>query len=390
LADEFPYEYRVGRTMRILMLAIGYLFAAGGFACFVAPFFGRNSGESPMGMLIAGAVFSLLGAYAIASVRRTRVILHADSIEVRKMFSTKRLTRAEIAGRRGNPTRILLRAGKFLPLILPDEIKTDEKFEAWMADIADINLQEAQASLDAFLKEDDLAGSTEERLQGLNSARQVSKYLVWISLAAFLWALIYPHPYQVVILVLVALPCVALILAAVDGSAYRLDRKQHDVTADLTAPLMLPGFALVLRALLDVHVLDLTRVASLTAAAALGFIVAMVVFVSYMRRRTGALLLYLVLMLPYCAGVVVLANQQLDTSRPQRYAAQVLGSHISTGKHTSYYLELGPWGPRTAAESVDVGKDFYALGAQRETVCVWLFRGALGARWFTVADCPAD
>jgi len=37
---------------------------------------------------------------------------------------------------------------------------------------------------------------------------------------------------------------------------------------------------------------------------------------------------------------------------------------------------------------VDVGRDYYERAAHRETVCVYLFRGALDVRWYEVWDCP--
>ena len=77
-------------------------------------------------------------------------------------------------------------------------------------------------------------------------------------------------------------------------------------------------------------------------------------------------------------------------SEPVPYAAKVLGSRISTGKTTSYYLELGPWGPRKESEEVDVGREYYERGSHRKTVCVYLFRGAFGIRWFQVWDCPRN
>jgi hypothetical protein len=90
LAYEVPLEYRLGRATRILMSTIGYLFTGGGIALITASLVVRNSGDFPTGMLFAGAVFLLLGAYALASVARVRVILHPDAIDVRRTFTTKR------------------------------------------------------------------------------------------------------------------------------------------------------------------------------------------------------------------------------------------------------------------------------------------------------------
>jgi len=388
LAYEVPLEYRLGRATRILMSAIGYLFTGGGIALNTASFVVRSSRDSPTGMLLAGAVFLLLGVYALVSVARVRVILHADAIEVHRTFTTKRLARTEITGRRGNPVRVLLHHGKFLPLMLPDEIRTDANFDAWMAGIADLDQQEAQASLDAFLKDDTVAGSSEERLHHLNSARRVASFLAWISLAAFAWGIFYPHPYEWALSLLAVLPWVAVILAAADGAVYRLDRKQNEVTADLSGPLLMPGFALACRAVFDVEVFDWAKVIWQTAGFTMGFVLLTVIFVGELRTRASALVLHFLFTLIYAFGVVMLGNQQLDTSDPKRYRVQVVEARISTGNHTSYFLKLAPWGPRSHAEEVSVGRPLYERTAKGDTVCVYLYRGALRARWFVVSDCP--
>jgi hypothetical protein len=98
--------------------------------------------------------------------------------------------------------------------------------------------------------------------------------------------------------------------------------------------------------------------------------------------------LFGVLMVAYAYGVVALANFRLDTSEPEVYPVPVLGAHVSSGRTTSYYLKVGPSGPRKEPEDVDVGGDYYPRASHLETVCVYVFRGALGARWFEVWDCP--
>jgi len=52
------------------------------------------------------------------------------------------------------------------------------------------------------------------------------------------------------------------------------------------------------------------------------------------------------------------------------------------------YLKLGPWGPRKEAEEVEVDSNTYGLAAVGGQVCVYVFPGALGMRWYQAWSCP--
>ena len=106
-------------------------------------------------------------------------------------------------------------------------------------------------------------------------------------------------------------------------------------------------------------------------------------------RPKGAPVVMLVACI-YAYGATVLADAELDSGAVQRYAVQVLDMHVSRGRHTSYYLRLSAWGPRTLPEDVDVGQWLYENVEVGNTVCVYLKPGALGIPWFAVATCPRD
>ena len=273
-------------------------------------------------------------------------------------------------------------------MVMPQFLETDAVFEAWMAGIPDMDAQEAGASLDAFLQDPALAGTDEEKLAELERARRLAQRLTWAALAVSGWVWFCPHPYDLAIVCAAVIPGIAVVLAARRGPLYRLNPYRNDVGANLVVPLTASGWVLAIRALFDTHVFDWQDMLMVTAALTAIWMLILWVAVSELRASPGNTALLALLMIPYCYGLATLANKELDRGEPERFQAQVLGSRISSGKSTEYYLELGPWGPQAEADEVDVGRGYYARGSRQKTVCVYLYRGALRIRWFEVWDCP--
>jgi hypothetical protein len=332
------------------------------------------------------------GAAMILSGTKTRVVLHADAIEVFGLYRESRLARAEILGLRvaGGYIRLVPRQTSAAALVLPPSLAMDEAFHAWFSGIDDLNAQDRQASLDGFLRDDLVPGSNEEKIQHLNVARRVASIVTYAAFAASAWAMFYPHPYNLAILANVLLPWVAVFIAATDGVAYRLNPMPNDIGAHLLTPLLLPGFVLGLRAIFDVELLDWGRAAGYTAAATVVCGLLMMAFVSELRTSGKGVSSLALCLVAYAFGAVTLANTRLDYSEAERYPVEILDMRITTGGGTIFYLKVTPWGPRKEPEEVAVARAFYDSVAKGATVCVYVFPGALKVRWYEVWNCPRD
>jgi hypothetical protein len=64
----------------------------------------------------------------------------------------------------------------------------------------------------------------------------------------------------------------------------------------------------------------------------------------------------------------------------------VLGKHTASGRHTSYYLDLGAWGPEMRMGEESVQSPFYQ-SVTGDRVCVFVREGALLAPWYAVKRC---
>ncbi|NML38578.1 hypothetical protein HHL17_15325 [Chitinophaga sp. G-6-1-13] len=93
---------------------------------------------------------------------------------------------------------------------------------------------------------------------------------------------------------------------------------------------------------------------------------------------------YAFLLLIASYGMVVFINVFLDTRSAGLYQTTVVNKRISTGKSTSYYLEVWPWGPVRSSESISVVKSDYEETEINDLVNMELHRGALGLPWYRV------
>jgi hypothetical protein len=274
------------------------------------------------------------------------------------------------------------------PLNIHAQLETDAHLQEWLAALPDCDRNEQQKSLDAYLQEDD-GLSPEEKYGRLARAHRVSKILGGFAFALALWAVIYPHPYDLVVFALAFVPLGTRAIAAWGGAAYSLNPKHNDVRAQMVIPLVAPGGALMLRAVLDLKLFDWTDVLWATVAATAAFMLLAWFLVDSLRQERTSLLTLALLMLAYGYGGVAQANRLLDRSEPEVFEAQVLNKRVSNGKTTSYYLKLSPWGPRAESAEEDVDRDFHDRARLGDTVCVYLWAGGLKLRRYEVWECPS-
>jgi DNA-binding HxlR family transcriptional regulator len=70
----------------------------------------------------------------------------------------------------------------------------------------------------------------------------------------------------------------------------------------------------------------------------------------------------------------------------ERFSVGILSKEKSSGKTTSYWLQLEPWGPRAEPSRAYVPYRFWDATAEGATVPVRLRTGALGIRWYSVGE----
>ncbi|HXJ12447.1 MAG TPA: hypothetical protein VNH19_09260, partial [Candidatus Limnocylindrales bacterium] len=89
----------------------------------------------------------------------------------------------------------------------------------------------------------------------------------------------------------------------------------------------------------------------------------------------------------YGGGVTAMTDTLLDRSLPRVFQTEVLNKRISSGRSTTWYLRLAPWGPQAQPAEVSVHSSLYNSVQPGQIVCVSLYPGTLKILWFRVAHC---
>jgi hypothetical protein len=91
-------------------------------------------------------------------------------------------------------------------------------------------------------------------------------------------------------------------------------------------------------------------------------------------------------MFGYGYGAVVTLNCMYDKSEPKTFNATILDKRISSGKSTTYYLELTPWGQQKEIDEVSVSKDLYNNLNKNDKVNIYYMQGKFDIPWFEVTE----
>ena len=398
MSTEFPRIYRLGAAWRTTLIAIGALFIAVSVAGVLFIILQSHGGSSLALVIVCGVgvAFVSMGLYLVACAIRTKVVLQAAGIEVHGLLSVWQLDRADISGRRlieaGNGPKVLVLQPKTpgrKKLKLPPYLKNDAVFDEWLGGIPDLDAAEARDSEAAILANPELGMTPHERRARLALGRRVASGFRWITIAAVVWGVFYPRPYRAALVSLAVLPWIAIALVVQSRGLYRLDVKRNEANPDLSTTLLLPGFILMLRAILDVSVLDWQKAVLLALVGGVAILFLTASLVQEVREQLSRKVAFGALMCVYAYGVLVLANVELDTSKESVYDVRVAGMHVIRGKSTSYELKVEAWGPRTEPEDVSVSRSLYEAIRVGDTVCVYLMPGAFRISWFAVGTCPS-
>lgn len=400
----YPRIYQLQLGWRIFLWIMGIVLLLGGLgvAMLATLFDAGPYTAARIAVVIPGAGFGVFGSYCILCLLRSRLVLHADRIELRGVVLRKELRRDEIAARRvdrggeGPATLVLIpKDSKKRNLRIGLMFHADQIFKNWIEPIRDLDAEEAaqaagarQQSEAALLADPRLGATPQARAAKLARARTLAKVLTGATVIIAGWGLLDPRPYPLVIALLAAIPLIAIVLAATLPKLCRLFGSATDARPSLAVAATAPGVVLGVRAVFDISLLDWPL--ALAAAVAGVTVVALVLTMidPWLRAHLRQVPLIAIVALPYTFGVIVLGNVLLDQEPAQMFQAPVLSKRVQTGRPTTWHLNLGPWGTRPAAEEVSVSKALYDEVEVGQSACVFTKSGPVGIPWFVTRHCP--
>jgi hypothetical protein len=398
-ASQYPRTYQTSLLNRFLYTSLGTILAVAGLLGLWYFGTGRDKTLSPGGASFLAFfcfLFVLLGAYLAAYMLKAKVILSYDAIEIRELFTTKQVLRSQVAGWRIVATQYIStleltpRDPQAKKIKFALTMKLDGPFHLWFATLPNLDRQEIDESKEKLYASRNLAETEEQHYERLAVAATIAKYLGWFTGAVSVWGWFYPRPYPLVILLLSALPLIAVFLGLRAKGVYQFEGRQNDAHPSLALPVILPGAVLTFRAVSDYSFLQWKPFLSpiLLISFALTFLLSTAD--PAIQQRRWPILAMFVLALMYACGITAHADVLLDRSTPRVFHTEVLSKHVSEGRSTTWELHLGPWGPQAQPSDVTVRSSFYSSVQPGQTVCVNLFPGALKIAWFEVARCTNE
>jgi hypothetical protein len=394
---EYPRTYAVTPAWKAgIFILTGILLLGSLAAAWEIGVIANETRHTPQGLVLvflAVIIATAVGFYMVDTLVSS-IVLNSDRLEIQELWRRRRILRADIESQQvlhppNSPQVLVLR------LKAPDKRKikltamwnTDETWKSWFASIPDLDAEAAKAFVAAIDANADLGSTPAERQQRLASARSVARYAIWANMGLFAWAYVYPRPYQWVILVLAVIPWAAIVIIARSPGLYTFNAPRGSGRPDLTILLISPGLLLMVRAILDIQILDWQRLFECALVLAAVLMVTILWAIPAARERLGTLALILIMTLPYGYGASALGNSLLDHSSALSYPTTVYRMFVTSGKNKTPTLRLGPWGPRATSQDAAVSWDLYRSTRVGETVCAQLHTGALGIPWFRIAKC---
>jgi hypothetical protein len=349
---------------------------------------GLTIGLSVM-MLVIAAVFTI----CLWETHKARHIITEDSVLYRGAFRQKQILLADIKGYRVDQHYLRL----FPKTQGADKIRigyTSEDYDGlkqWFADrYPDLDVQEQQQEEEIILQDDALGLTTAQREEKLAQARKTAKVLNVASGVAAGWLFLQPQPYQWATAACLLLPLVGVAALWLHAGVLRPDERKNSAYPSLTSTLLFPSLVLLLRVMLDFEILNYELIWPTVVGVAVLFGMAILVgsreFVLRGASRWSAGLAVVAYAALYGFSATAAYNCAFDEERPAIYQTKVLSKHYSSGKTTTYYLKVAPWGPRTEAEDVTVTEDYYNRVQPGATTQIYLMPGKLQVPWFTVAE----
>jgi len=317
--------------------------------------------------------------------------IFADRIVYRGGFRSREIRRGDIRGFRVNNgfVRIYSRDPGAKPILLRDSELENEQIAQWFEGLVDLDAVERAEAERALEADESFGRDVAERRARLKRLNRVAVVLNGAAWAIGAWAWLKPQPYIWAVTAAASLPLVALLACFVSGRrfAVAIDTDRSDARPSLGTMPMVAGAALAIRALLDFNILDWQR--TLLAATGIAFCLttALVLADRKLLSKRWQVVAAALIAFAYGCGVFIEADVEMDTAPVQLYPTVVRDRHVSSGKVARYEVSVDPWGPVREASTVYVTRNFYEALNTGDRVCIYMWPGRFGVRWYEAGRC---
>lgn len=336
----------------------------------------------------------MIGIFVIAilDTAKGKFVIDKNRIYSVTTLSYSELLFNEIKGYRRNSKFILIEAknpNKKNIKISTYFGKTNEIIE-WLLNhnYHDLDVVQENDEKNAILNNEEFGWNKAEREKKLNTACQFARITNVIGVLSASWVFFYPNPYQYSIIPAIVFPIICLFILRHFKGLIKIGKREKS-----THPTIFIGFfgsiiALTLRALRDFSILEYSNVwipIILIASIYITVLLFCIQDVKYKKlsdffNAFGVL----IIVMAYSYSSFITVNCLYDKSEPEIFNAVILDKVTSSGKNTTYYLDLSPWGPRKQAERITVSREQYDNFDINDEASIYLMKGKFDVQWFKI------
>ncbi|WP_437921615.1 hypothetical protein [Sphingobacterium sp. LRF_L2] len=322
-----------------------------------------------------------------------KFVIDSDKIYAISTFSNRQLMFNEIKGYRITDKYIFIESNneQKKKIKVSTYVGKVNEIEEWLSEhYSDLDIIQANKEKEEILNNEELGWTTEQREEKLIKAQKTAKILNWTGGVIGAWTLFLANPYEYAIIASVTFPVICVIVLKYFNGLIRIDERKDTAYPTIFWAIFATSMGLSLRGLLDYNIFDYSNVWTPSILITLTYIALLTIrnkeFKFNKAKDYLTILGFSVFMFGYGYGAVVTLNCIYDKSEPEIFNATVLNKRISSGKSTTYYLELTPWGLQKEIDEVSVTKDLYNKLDQNDKVNIYFMKGRFDIPWFEVTE----
>jgi hypothetical protein len=351
--------------------------------------------DLPVKLILAGfgAFLIWAGVYCAVGAWRFKTLFWPDRVSQVNAFATRTLHRVEVKGfrvqrGRGGAVLVLFPIEEGRQILRLAVGQLDAPLQRWLSGLRDLDQADHAAGERELLARTDLGATPELRRAAVERWRRPAQIANALGFVIPAWAWLFPRPFDLALSVCALAPLAAIGLVAASRGVVTLGETSRSEPRPGVPGLLFAGFGIMIRALLDLHLIDWSLSLALGAATGAIFtVIARRVDPHALSGRVAVGFLWLAAS-AYAWGLVAEANSLFDRAAPQTFRTRVVDKYESAGeRHTSWNLTFAPWGPVKTQGAEDVGRRVYDRLNKGDIACVSLHPGALRIRWYEVDRC---
>jgi len=386
MTQTYPRVYRFKGWALLLWASLELaIIALGAATVLFAGMMFKNAAVVGWGV---GGFLIALGLVALLSSSRGKLVLFADRCEYTGILGTRVLRTSEVKETRNVKRQyghlvatVVLKNGR--KVTISDFGHLDDPLTEWLDGFPNAEAKAQDARAEALLANPAFGSNPTEREHHINADVGLINFIGWPCYGLVLWAMIWPHPYQICLPILLTLPVLGLL--ATFASRGRWTMLESETNGRLSIGIRLfigPALIVALRAFLDDQVVDWVLPAVCGVAAG----VCLAALNSLIERRLSwaSAAGFVILWSAFAWGGLLYVDTTLDPSPGRAFPVRVLDK--SEGEHVDT-LTVTAWGSRASGTDVDVAGALSRKVHKGDTVCIHVYRGRLNWPWYAVDLC---